>query len=99
MRVTRVDHINIAGPLDLLDRCVAFYTEVLGLTVGARPSFRSRGYWLYAGDVPIVHLTETSAAAASTGALNHVAFACEGAETVLDELRARGIEFTVSRVE
>jgi catechol 2,3-dioxygenase-like lactoylglutathione lyase family enzyme len=33
-----------------------FYERVLGLTVGARPSFNFSGSWLYAGNEPIIHL-------------------------------------------
>ena len=47
-----------------------FYTQVIGLTSGARPSFEFPGTWLYAGDEPIIHLAAVlqDAASASTAA-------------------------------
>jgi catechol 2,3-dioxygenase-like lactoylglutathione lyase family enzyme len=99
MRITGIDHINIAAPMETLERCVRFYVDVLGLSEGHRPPFRSRGFWLYAGDAPIIHLTEkATSAAASTGAFNHVALACEDFESMEERLRAHGIAFTVNRV-
>jgi catechol-2,3-dioxygenase len=35
-----------------------FYEQVVGLRVGPRPNFTSFGYWLYAGEVDILHLTQ-----------------------------------------
>ena len=32
--------------------------DVVGLTVGERPPFQSFGYWLYAGEKNVLHLTE-----------------------------------------
>src|SRR5437016_7798189 len=33
-----------------------FYRDILGLTVGFRPDLDFPGYWLYCGEVPVVHL-------------------------------------------
>ena len=33
-----------------------FYRNVPGLEVGFRPDLDFPGYWLYCGDVPVVHL-------------------------------------------
>jgi len=93
MRVVGLDHINIAGPLPLLERCRAFYLEVLGLTDGPRPTFRSRGFWLYAGERPIVHLSERPSATVDRSALDHFALTCEGLDSMLTRLRERGVSF------
>ena len=55
------------------------------MKVGDRPPFSSRGYWLYVGAVPVVHLVERPAEPEvhGSGAIDHVAF--EG--TDLDGLR------------
>jgi glyoxylase I family protein len=99
MRVTGIDHINIGAPMEALERCVRFYVDVLGLSEGHRPPFRSRGFWLYAGDAPIVHLTEKEVdVTASSGAFNHLALACEDLESIEARLRTHAIQFTVERV-
>jgi len=95
MRILGLDHVNIAGSRALIERCRAFYVDVLGLTDGDRPSFRSRGYWLYAGDQPVVHLTEKDSDTSGRSALDHYAFTCEGLDEVMARLREHGIPFTI----
>ena len=99
MTVLRIDHINIAGSPDLIARCRDFYVDVLGLSDGHRPPFRSRGFWLYAGGAPVVHLTERTAdAAAHAGPFAHYAFACESLDAVTAKLKEHAIEFTIDHV-
>lgn len=99
MTVLRIDHINVSGAPDLIARCRAFYVDVLGLTEGHRPPFRSRGFWLYAGNAPVVHLTErTGGGAAHAGPFAHYAFACESLDEVTAKLKEHAIEFTVDHV-
>lgn len=93
MRVIALDHINIAGPPDLIARCRTFYVDVLGLVDGHRPPFRSRGFWLYAGERPIVHLTESDREGGHTGSFNHFAFACEGLDQAIARLTSHAIAF------
>lgn len=94
MPLLGLDHINIAGSAALIERCRAFYVDVLGLTQGERPAFRSRGFWLYAGGQPIVHLTEKAADATGTAtALDHFAFLCDGLDATMARLREHGIAF------
>ena len=97
MGVSGIDHLNISGRPDLIARCRDFYVDVLGLAEGYRPPFSSRGFWLYAGDRPIVHLTE-SAAANEGAALDHIAFACDGADELIERLQRSGVEYQVNRV-
>src|SRR5262245_15397 len=58
-----------------------FYCSVIGLTEGPRPNFASFGYWLYARDKPILHLTEAGPDEMRKGGItttfDHVAFRCE----------------------
>jgi catechol 2,3-dioxygenase-like lactoylglutathione lyase family enzyme len=93
MRVLGLDHVNIAGSQELIERCRTFYVDVLGLTDGPRPSFRNRGYWLYAGDQPVVHLTEKDTDTTGRSALDHYSFTCEGLEAMMARLREHAISF------
>ena len=94
MAITGLDHINIRTTD--LDRTQAFFTDVLGLTVGWRPDFPFGGAWLYIGDKDIVHLVEVGrAGAASRGsALDHFAFAIDDYEDARRRLDAAGIAYT-----
>lgn len=101
MHIQRIDHINISGSAELLARCRDFYVNVLGLRDGDRPQFRSRGYWLYAGDAPLVHLSERAHGHETqpAGTLDHYAFACTGdVEEMVQRLEQHGVAFTIDRV-
>jgi catechol-2,3-dioxygenase len=82
MPVTNLNHYNLRAPRELLDTLRTFYCDVVGLRQGARPPFQSFGYWLYAGENPILHLSEAGAGEVRiAGAMNtfdHVAFTCYG---------------------
>jgi catechol 2,3-dioxygenase-like lactoylglutathione lyase family enzyme len=81
---------------------VRFFTEVVGLTEGWRPGFRFPGHWLYAGEKPVVHIVTVAddnrqleaylgakgGGENGTGAIDHLAFRCQG----LAETQARLIE-------
>lgn len=51
-----------------------FWTELIGLEVGDRPSFPFSGFWLYSDGKPLVHIAERSCSERSSGAIAHVAF-------------------------
>lgn len=96
----QIDHINIKAPRVLLEQVREFYCSVLGLDDGPRPDFPSPGYWLYAAERPLVHLSvgaETTAPE-SAGYLDHVAFRAEGLETFLVRLEALDIDYRCSQI-
>jgi catechol 2,3-dioxygenase-like lactoylglutathione lyase family enzyme len=90
-----IDHINIRAPAELLQREKRFFCEILGLRQGPRPNFSSKGFWLYAGDQPIVHLSERqlSVPAGQRGHLDHVAFRARDLEALLQRLHEAGIDY------
>ena len=98
MTVSGLAHVNIAT--SRLEEARAFYVEVLGLAEGPRPPFKSRGYWLYAGNHPVVHLVETiGLSPAPHGAgINHIAFETADVEAFAERLKDYGVEFDVSIV-
>ena len=54
--ILRPDHFTIVT--DDLDATEAFYTELLGLTVGSRPDFKFPGLWFYANEAAILHVVK-----------------------------------------
>jgi catechol 2,3-dioxygenase-like lactoylglutathione lyase family enzyme len=95
MSVLGLDHVNIAGSAALIERVRAFYVDILGLTEGHRPPFQSRGFWLYAGGHPVVHLRVSDSDTIGASALDHYAFTCTGLDETMALLREHGIEFTL----
>jgi catechol 2,3-dioxygenase-like lactoylglutathione lyase family enzyme len=77
--VRGLDHINLRVPSDLLEPVRAFYVDMVGLHDGPRPPMGSRGYWLYAGEAAVLHLSTgnaDNAVSQGNGYFSHVAFAC-----------------------
>jgi catechol-2,3-dioxygenase len=100
MGVRRLDHFNITAPADLIERVRDFYVEVIGLSEGGRPDFMSRGFWLYAGSEPLVHLTTSDDARtpAARSTFDHVAFSCEGLREFVERLERAGVEYKSDEV-
>jgi catechol 2,3-dioxygenase-like lactoylglutathione lyase family enzyme len=94
MPVDRFEHLNIRSAD--VDATRAFYERVLGLRVGERPPFASRGYWLYLGDRPVVHIVQRQPgdpAKDGSGNLDHVAFHAVDLDATRAALVAGGIPF------
>src|SRR5205823_2498984 len=60
MGINVLHHVTVKT--DDLEATRDFYRDVLGLEVGFRPDLDFPGYWLYCGDVPVVHLVPRQAA-------------------------------------
>ena len=56
MPVGLIDHFNIVIAPSQVDETLRFYREVLGLVEGFRPDFGRPGWWLYAGDHPVLQI-------------------------------------------
>ena len=104
MRVSIIglNHFNLRASRALLENLKAFYCDVLGLAQGERPSLGSAGYWLYAGSVCILHLSETAqdedrpTHMATT--FDHVAFTCTDRPQMEARLKRNNIAFRVATV-
>ncbi len=79
MPVSDIAHYNLRIPKENMEALCLFYTSVIGLTVGHRP-LKSVGYWLYAGDKPLLHLSLASVDEKREydkhNAFDHIAFSC-----------------------
>ncbi|MGH7715741.1 MAG: VOC family protein [Vulcanimicrobiaceae bacterium] len=83
MPATQLDHVNIrtAQPEATRD----FFADVIGLRDGERPPFNFHGYWMYAGEQAVVHITDARNAASNGvaegragAAIDHVSFRMTG---------------------
>jgi len=89
-----LDHVTLRTAD--LEGTRAFLEATLDLEVGYRPAFSFPGYWLYAGDEPIVHLLPGRAGPVDRHGetIDHVGFRLDdydGKRRRLDEL---GIEYS-----
>lgn len=97
----KLDHINIRAPRALLEREKQFFCELLGLAEGPRPGFGSFGYWLYAGEEAVVHLSERADRLEDVGQgyFDHVAFRSSGLPDLIDRLEIRNTEYQLAYLE
>jgi catechol 2,3-dioxygenase-like lactoylglutathione lyase family enzyme len=79
MATLGLNHFNLRAHPELLEKLRDFYRDVVGLEVGFRPPFQSAGYWLYAGDQAVLHLSASAAGAAATSAAGAAATSSAGA--------------------
>jgi catechol 2,3-dioxygenase-like lactoylglutathione lyase family enzyme len=56
MTVLDMEHVLVLS--DDIEATREFYCTIVGLQVGERPPLEFPGYWLYAGDVPCLHIAE-----------------------------------------
>jgi len=77
----------------------AFYTEVVGLVDGFRPTSAKRGYWLYAGNHAVLHLVEDEARKEwDSSCLDHIAFKCRGLAETRARLTDNGVDFRTAAI-
>lgn len=102
MTILALNHYNLRADRELLDVLRDFYCTVVGLTQGRRPAFTSFGYWLYAGDRDVLHLTEVQPnelrQAHVPTTFDHVAFTCAGRTEVEARLEALKVRFDTDDV-
>ena len=93
MGVLAFQHVNTRSAD--LERTKEFYLR-LGLRAGDRPPFPSRGYWLYLGDVPVLHLVQRPDGQPhheGSGNVDHIAFAAHDPGAVRRLLAEAGLPF------
>jgi catechol-2,3-dioxygenase len=95
-------HYNLRAPRSLLDELRDFYCKVVGLRLGERPPLASFGYWLYAGERDVLHLSESNVDEHRTthvsGTFDHAAFNCRNRIEVEARLIAHEISFETVHV-
>lgn len=102
MPVRGIAHYNLRLSLALMDEICRFYVTVVGLSIGPRPAFRSAGYWLYAGEQDVLHLTEEAGddrrRTGTALTFDHVALHSTDWPSHRERLVAHSVPFTEDRV-
>jgi catechol 2,3-dioxygenase-like lactoylglutathione lyase family enzyme len=102
--VSELEHVLVLS--DDIDATRDFYERAVGLRAGDRPAFAFTGYWLYAGDVPCVHIADRNSYRAhartlglsvpertgAPGPVDHIAFTAHDYEAVTERLAEAGVE-------
>ncbi|MGL6039679.1 MAG: hypothetical protein ACRC01_00595, partial [Deefgea sp.] len=92
-----LNHINLRVPTDLLEAMRVFYCEVIKLHIGFRPAFGTQGFWLYAGEQPVIHLSvlkgDASIDLTQPRVVDHIAFTCRNIEQTVLDLNVLGVNY------
>lgn len=102
MKILDIDHYNLRAGPELLDELRDFYCTVVGLTIGKRPALRSSGYWLYAGNKALLHLSQGKPKEMRqshvNGTFEHVAFSCLDLQAFEEHLNQLCIPYRKSQI-
>ena len=101
MEVDTIDHVNVET--DDVDRSAEFYREVIGLKEGPRPDFDRPGFWMYAGDKPVVHIIKTAQnnkmlTGSKDASISHFALQIKNLKNARDHLDSLGIKYRTLQV-
>ncbi len=97
MQIGRLEHVNLRT--GRLSEMVDWYKRILGMAEGWRPPFGFPGAWLYAGEMPVVHLVGVASSPAATDpAIEHFALSATGLSDFRARLQAEGISHSVDEV-
>jgi len=98
MPVTEINHVNLRSPYETMLKLKDFYCDVVGLKVGPREGFASRGFWLYIGDNDVLHLAEYRGEGEPlTNVLttyDHISFTCTDMPAMEAHLKKHNISYT-----
>lgn len=96
MNISGLNHYTIRCTPPEVEGIRAFYTRVLRLEVGDRPTMPRPGCWLYGSSgTPIVHIYASldEPMDAATGSLDHISFSASGLGATRAALREAGMAF------
>ena len=92
MSIQIKDYHHIALVVKDLEKCIQFYSEVLGFETIERPAFDFRGHWFQVGATTQLHLMVFDEAIPQT--MRHIAIEAEDFAETIRTLEARGINIT-----
>ena len=100
MAAIAIDHYNLRADREMMAVLHDFYCEFVGLRPGPRAALQSFGYWLYAGDHAVLHLSETRSGeirqTVNTSTFDHVAFQCHDLAGMCAKLDRADIPYRLS---
>ncbi len=102
MAILGFNHYNLRAERSMMEQLKVFYRDVVGLQIGERPQLTSFGYWLYAGNKDVLHLSEAKPEekrkenVATT--FDHVAFTAIDYPATISRLEKLGIQFKTREI-
>jgi glyoxylase I family protein len=97
-----INHYNLRADDQTMHTLKEFYVNVVGLTLGQRPPFKSKGFWLNAEGKDVLHLSSTKNNEKREHHVNstfdHLAFSASNLKYYEEILNENNIPFTFREV-
>ncbi len=100
--IVGINHYNLRADEKTIEALKEFYIEIVGLKLGHRPPFKNGGYWLYANQKDVLHLSFSKNGIVNelnvNSTLDHIAFTCQNENMHIDLLNKKNIKFSIREV-
>ena len=97
-----INHYNLRAAPEIIEKLKKFYIEIVGLKLGHRPPFNNRGYWLYADNKDVLHLSFSKNDITNelhvSSTFDHMAFTAENEMDHINVLKENNIYYIVREV-
>ena len=95
--INAIDHYNLRSDEKMIETLKNFYINIVGLKLGYRPPFKSKGYWLYAKEKDVLHLSSSKDNIKNLinidSTLDHVSFSANDKSFLMETLEKNNIVF------
>ena len=95
--INAIDHYNLRSDEKMIETLKDFYINIVGLKLGHRPPFKSKGYWLYAKEKDLLHLSSSKDNVKNltnvNSTLDHISFSANDKVFFIDLLERNKIIF------
>jgi len=95
--INGIDHYNLRSDEKMIETLKNFYINIVGLKLGYRPPFKSKGYWLYAKEKDVLHLSSSKDNIKNLinidSTLDHVSFSANDKSFLMETLEKNNIVF------
>ena len=95
--INTIDHYNLRSDEKMIEILKDFYINIVGLKLGHRPPFKSKGYWLYAQEKDVLHLSSSKDNVKNlinvNSTLDHVSFSASDKVFFTEILEKNNITF------
>ena len=95
--INAIDHYNLRSDEKMIETLKDFYMNIVGLKLGHRPPFKSKGYWLYAKEKDLLHLSSSKDNVKNltnvNSTLDHISFSARDKVFFIDLLERNNIIF------
>ena len=97
-----INHYNLRAAPEIIEKLKSFYIEIVGLKLGHRPPFKNGGYWLYANDKDVLHLSFSKNDITNelhvSSTFDHMAFTAENEMDHIKVLKKNNIDYIIREV-